>query len=222
MRFSFEMTEADIAVQTKVSIEHLDYGVLARRIDPESEPSGWLSLNLDLQSRSESLKTMMAGADGQFDFSVWPENIQADIFDLWATNLLLAILPRLDSGSGSKVNCVVGVLDVSDGLMIPKRLLVDTTTVQVSGEGDVDFKTKQVDLVLVPRAKRPTMFSLANPIRVSGSYADLQTGTTADEWARTAGRFITSIFAPLRRIFTTPIPADGEAACVAAMQRSSQ
>ena len=114
------------------------------------------------------------------------------------------------------------MLDLSDGLMIPKRLLVDTTNVQVSADGNVDFKTHKVDLVLMPRAKRPTMFSLANPIRVSGSYTDLQTGTTPEEWARTVGRFITSIFAPLRRLFTTPIPADGEAACLAAMNRSSQ
>jgi uncharacterized protein involved in outer membrane biogenesis len=221
-QFSFELSENDVTTRTRVNIEHLDYGVLARRIDPAAEPAGWLSLNVDLQSRSESLHAMMNGARGQFDFAVWPKNMQADIFDLWAANLLLAILPRIDSGSGSKVNCVVGVFDVTDGVMRPKKFLVDTTNVQVSGDGDVDFKTRQIDFVLAPSAKRPTMFTLATPIRVSGSYSDLQTSTTADELAITVGRFATSIFAPIRRIFTTPIPADGEAACLAAMERTSQ
>jgi uncharacterized protein involved in outer membrane biogenesis len=221
-QFSFEMSESDVTARTKVNIEHLDYGVLARRIDPAAEPAGWLSLNVDLRSRSESLHAMMSGARGQFDFVVWPKNMQADIFDLWAANLILAILPRIDSGSGSKVNCVVGVFDVTDGIMRPKILLVDTTNVQVSGDGGVDFKNKQIDFILTPGAKRPTMFTLATPIRVSGSYSDLQTSTTADEWAITVGRFVSSIFAPIRRIFTTPIPADGESACLAAMERAAQ
>jgi uncharacterized protein involved in outer membrane biogenesis len=221
-KFSFEMSESDVTARTRVNIEHLDYGVLARRIDPAAEAAGWLSLNVDLRSRSESLDAMMSGARGEFDFAVWPENMQADIFDLWAANLLLAILPRIDSGSGSKVNCVVGVFDVTDGVMRPKKFLVDTTNVQVSGDGDVNFKNRQLDFVLTPGAKRPTMFTLATPIRVSGNYLDLQTSTTADEWAITAGRFVTSIFAPIKRIFTTPIPADGEAACLAAMERTSQ
>ena len=221
-QFSFEMSESDVTARTRVKIEHLDYGVLARRIDPAAEPAGWLSLNVDLRSRSESLDAMMSGARGEFDFAVWPENMQADIFDLWAANLLLAILPRIDSGSGSKVNCVVGVFDVTDGVMRPKKFLVDTTNVQVSGDGDVDFKNRHLDFLLAPSAKRPTMFTLATPIRVSGNYSDLQTSTTADELAITVGRFVTSIFAPIRRIFTTPIPADGEAACLVAMERTSQ
>jgi uncharacterized protein involved in outer membrane biogenesis len=221
-QFSFEMSESDVTTRTKVNIEHLDYGVLARRIDPAADPTGWLSLDVDLQSRSESLNDMMKGARGRFDFAVWPKNMQADVFDLWAANLILAILPRIDSGSGSKVNCVVGVFDAADGIMKPKTFLVDTTNVQVSGDGDVNFKNRQIDLVLTPNAKRPTMFTLATPIRVSGSYSDLQTSTSPDEWAITVGRFVTSIFAPIKRIFTTPIPTDGEAACLAAMERTAR
>jgi uncharacterized protein involved in outer membrane biogenesis len=221
-QFSFEMSESDVTSRVKVDIERLDYGVIARRIDPGVESAGWLSLSIDLRSRSESLHAMMNGADGQFDFAVWPKGREADIFDLWAANLVLAILPRIDSGPGPKVNCVVGVFDVTDGVMKQKRLLIDTTNVQVLGDGDVDFNNGQFDFVLTPRAKRPTMFTLGTPIRVTGRYSDLQTGTTPDEWAITVGRFVTSVFAPIRRIFTTPIPADGEAACLAAMERGSQ
>lgn len=220
--FSFEMTEDAVTSRTKVQIDRLDYGVLARRIDTEADAAGWLSLDLDLRSHSDALEDMMAGASGQFDFAVWPTNMQADIFDLWAANLLLAILPSLDSESGSRVNCVVGVFDVTDGIMQQQRLLIDTTNVQVAGEGQVDFQDGEVDFMLIPNAKRPQMFVLGTPIRVSGNYRELGTSTSADQWARTAARFVTSIFAPLKRLFTTPIPADGEAACLAAMERPAE
>jgi hypothetical protein len=221
-RFSFEMTEDTVTTRTKVRIDHLDYGVLARRIDSGADAEGWLSLDLDLRSRSDTLEDMMASASGQFDFAVWPMSMQADIFDLWAANLLLAILPSLDSESGSRVNCVVGVFDVSDGVMRQQRLLIDTTNVQVAGEGEVDFQDGEVDFMLIPKAKRPRMFVLGTPIRVSGNYRDLQSSASASQWARTAARFVTSIFAPIKRLFTTPIPADGEAACLAAMERSAE
>lgn len=221
-RFSLEMTQTDVTAETKVSIERLDYGVLARRIDPKASAAGWLSLDVDLQSRSESLETMMNGASGHFDLAVWPTDMQANIFDLWAANLLIAILPRIDSGSGPVVNCVVGVFDTNDGIMKTKRLLIDTTNVQVSGEGEIDLRSHEVDVLLVPRAKRPTMFSHATPIRISGNYSDLRTGTSPDELVRSAARFVTSILAPIRRLFTTPIPTDGEAACLAAMDRSAE
>jgi hypothetical protein len=50
----------------------------------------------------------------------------------------------------------------------------------------------------------------------------METGTSAGQWARTAVRFVASIFAPIKRLFTTPIPADGEAACLAAMERPAE
>jgi uncharacterized protein involved in outer membrane biogenesis len=221
-RFSFEMTEHAVDTRMRIEIDHLDYGVLARRIDIENDAAGWLSLDFDLRSRSDTLENMMAGASGQFDFAVWPTNMQAGIFDLWAANLLLAILPSLDSESGSRVNCVVGVFDVTDGIMRQQRLLIDTTNVQVAGEGEVDFQNGEVDFMLIPNAKRPQMFVLGTPIRVKGNYWELETSASADQWARTAARFVASIFAPIKRIFTTPIPADGEAACLAAMERPAE
>ena len=66
------------------------------------------------------------------------------------------------------------------------------------------------------------MFVLGTPIRVRGNYWDLETSTSPDQWARTAVRFVASIFAPIKRLFTTPIPADGEAACRAAMERTKE
>ena len=221
-RFSFEMTEDTVTTRTRVQVDHLDYGVLARRIDTGADAAGWLSLDLDLRSHSDTLEDMMASASGQFDFAVWPTSMQADIFDLWAANLLLAILPSLDSESGSRVNCVVGVFDVTDGVMRQKRLLIDTTNVQVAGEGEVDVQNGEVDFMLIPKAKKPQMFVLGTPIRVSGDYRDLESSTDAGQWARTAARFVTSIFAPIKRLFTTPIPTDGEAACLAAMERSAE
>ena len=221
-QFGFEIADGGFDAWTRAEIERLDYGVLARRIDPDSEPEGWLSLSVDLRSRSESLGEMLAGASGRFDFAVWPKNMQADVFDLWAANLVLAILPRLDTDAGPTINCVVGLLDMSDGTMTPKSLFIDTTNVQVSGTGEADFATQRLDFKFKPKAKRPKMFRLGTPIQVRGDFSDFRAGASPDEVVITAFRFATSVLAPLQRIFSAPVSADGEAACLAAMQRAPE
>jgi hypothetical protein len=57
--FAFEPTAADVALEASTKIEQLDYGVLARRIKPESKMGGWLSLDVDLKSRANSIDTIM-------------------------------------------------------------------------------------------------------------------------------------------------------------------
>ena len=223
MVIAFEMTEDEVASKTKVKIEHLNYGVLARWLDPDAEPDGWLALELDLQSRSESLRTMLVGARGYLGFAVWPKNMQADVFDVWVANLVLAILPIIDSGSGSKVNCVVGRFDITDGIMKPDGVLIDTTNMQVSADGTVNFKTRQIDFVLAPRAKKPRMFSLATPVQIRGSYTGFTVGLTPADLLGSAARFVASVVVvPFQRLFGTNGAADGEAACLAAMERPSK
>jgi uncharacterized protein involved in outer membrane biogenesis len=219
--FAFEPTAADVALEASTKIEQLDYGVLARRIKPESKMGGWLSLDVDLKSRANSIDTIMQNAHGYIDFAVVPEDFEADLFELWAVNLLAAALPKLDSEETSKVNCAVFRFDIKDGKMKEDAIFADTTKMQVGGKAKVDFKTKEVYLAMAPKAKKAEFFSLATPIQVKGTFTDYKIGVQPGGLIGTTIRFITSpVFVPIQRVFTERAPADGKAACSAAMYRS--
>ena len=83
---SYEPTDRDVAVQVHVDVDRFDYGILARRIKPGTDLEGLFSLRMDLESRAPTLDALMAHADGRIDFAVWPRNMRAGIFDLWAVN----------------------------------------------------------------------------------------------------------------------------------------
>jgi uncharacterized protein involved in outer membrane biogenesis len=221
LAFAFEPTETDTALEASAKIEQFDYGILARRIKPESAMGGWLSLDIDLKSRAKSLDTIMHHANGHIDMAIVPENFEIDLFELWAVNLLTAVLPKLDSAATSKINCAVFRFDLKDGEMKEDAIFTDTTKMTVGGEAKVNFKTETVYLTMAPKAKKAEFFSLATPIQVKGTFTDYNIGMQPGGLIGTAIRFITSpIVVPIQRVFNERAPAEGKAACSAAMHRS--
>jgi uncharacterized protein involved in outer membrane biogenesis len=223
LAFAFEPKDTDVALEASAKIEEFDYGILARRIKPESEMGGWLSLDVDMKSRAKDLDSIMHHANGYIDFAIVPKDFEAGLFELWAVNLLAAALPEVDSEKTSVVNCGVFQFDIKDGKMKENAIFVDTTKMQVAGKAKADFKTEAVYLAMKPKAKKAEFFSLATPIQVKGTFTDYKVGVQPGGLLGTAFRFITSpVVVPIQRIFTERAAADGKAACSAAMHRSHE
>ncbi len=217
---AYEPTETQVTAELSALIERLDYGILARRVDPETDMAGWLSLDMDIKTRGENHRSIMHHADGHLDFAIWPEDFEAGIFDLWAVNLMTAVMPKLDSKPASVVNCAVGRFDLKDGQLTQDAILIDTSRMQVTGEVEVSFKTEEVHMVLGAKAKKAQLFSLETPIKVDGKFSDFEVGTPGGAIFGTTVRFVTSpIHVPFRRLFTKAVPADGQSACTTAMER---
>ena len=132
------------------------------------------------------------------------------------------MLPSLDS-QASKVNCLVARFTLEDGMMRPTALLVDTSRIQASGNGKIDFKTKTIDLSAAPKSKKPQMFSARTPIKVEGRFEDFEVGLKTGALAGTVVRMITSpVVVPFEWVFTKNEPADGKIACQKAWGRMPQ
>jgi uncharacterized protein involved in outer membrane biogenesis len=211
---TYEPSDTDVHLTTDVAIERLDYGILARRIKPDVNMQGLLSLNMTLDARSPKLDSIMQHADGRIDFTVWPRDLKAGIFDLWAVNLFVALLPTINPGSQSVVNCVVGHFNLQGGKLNHEALLVDTSRMRVSGQAQVDFGTEQLNLLLTPRAKQPQFFSLATPVKVDGTLTDFHIGVSGSDIAGTTLRFFTSwIVVPLEMLGGRGMPSNGADVC---------
>ena len=202
------------------AIDNLDYGILARRIDPETEMGGLFSLNVELATHAATLDELMVHASGTIDIAIFPSEFEAGVFDLWAVNLMTAALPAIDKSHSSRINCVVALFDLHDGRLEQKSILVDTSKMSVGGRARVDFATEEVEVLLKPRAKKPEFFSLATPIRVKGRIRDFAIGVRFEDIIGTIVTFTTSpIHVPIRTIFGSTVPAEGWEVCEAAAAR---
>ena len=204
------------------NVDHFDYGVLARRVDPETDMGGVMSLDIGLESTAPAMADIMANANGHFDFALLPENFSAEVFDLWAVNLVSAIATEVDKDEASKVNCVVVRLGLEEGQLTEKAVFMDTTQMSVAGKVDIDFRSQEIDILMAPKAKRPEFFSLATPVKVHGNFDDFGVGVSKVRAARSAISFITSpIHVPIRRVFRKEVPADGRQACELAWEKTA-
>ena len=208
------MTNREIDGDLKLDIDKLDYGVIASMLDPESRLAGAISTRIDLELRGDSISRALDHADGIIDIAVWPKNTQpARILNLWTTNLYLILLPELKKKE-SKVNCLVGLMNIKDGIMKEEFLAIDTTKLWINGNITVNFEHQQVDLSLHPVSKTARFFALQTPIRVQGSHTDISLALNPVDLATSYISFITSpLHVPARWIFDDKIPQDASAIC---------
>ena len=198
-------------------VEKLDYGILARRIDPKSETGGVISVDVDLKTQGPDLKRVMDGANGHIDFGLWPQDLNAGIFELWAVNVISALMSEVDKDEASTVNCVIVRFQVDQGVMQDRVVFADTTKMRVEGSADVDFRQRTLDVRAKPKAKKPEFFSLAVPVGLKGEFDDFGIKINPVVLTGKAISFVTSpLHVPLRRIFKKGEPADGAQACVEA------
>jgi len=220
---SYEPTESDVQLTANVLVDRFDYGILARRLKPDVNMQGLFSLRMDIAARAATLDTIMQHADGRIDFTVWPQDMNAGIFDLWAVNLFLALLPKIDPGSQSKVNCVVGRFNLRTGKLGQDALLMDTSRMRVNGQGQVDFETERMRFRFEPRAKEPQFFSLATPVEVDGTLTDFHIRVSGSDLLGTTVRFFTSwIVVPLEKLGGRGIARDGADVCGNTMREARQ
>ncbi len=194
-------------------MSNFDIGILARRSKPESKMGGMVNLDVDLQSSAASFDQILANGNGYFDFSGQLTNLSAGIIDLWAVNLIAAIVSSTDENE-SNINCAVGRWQVNDGSMTPDIFFIDTSKIRICGSGEIDFVTNRIDLIISPTAKKAEFFSLATPLEVHGNFSDIQFGIKKGGVVGTVAKFITSpIVVPIKRTVSKEIPEDGSDAC---------
>ncbi len=174
---------------------------------------GMVNLDVDLQSSAASFDQILANGNGYFDFSGQLTNLSAGIIDLWAVNLIAAIVSSTDENE-SNLNCAVGRWQVNDGSLTPDIFFIDTSKIRICGSGEIDFVTNRIDLIISPTPKRPEFFNLATPLEVHGNFSDIQFGIKTGGLVGTVTKFITSpLVVPIKRTVSKEIPEDGSDAC---------
>jgi uncharacterized protein involved in outer membrane biogenesis len=207
-------------------VKNFDIGVPARRANPDTDMGGTLNLDVDLTSSARTFDELLANANGYLDFQGHPQNLRAGVLDLWAVNLLAAIVTASyskDDEKSSKINCVIGRWAMKDGVLKPDAFVIDTSKIRICGKGQIDFKQKTIQLTVAPVPKKPQFFSLATPLAVRGKFSDFNVGIRSGGVFGTAVKFITSpLHVPLRRLAGQGLPEDGSDVCSMAIGPKSR
>jgi hypothetical protein len=159
-------------------------------------------------------KLQLEAATGHLNFEFCPTNLKSGIVDLWATNILAALLPKLDSKNQSVINCVIARLKLEKGVIYAETLGLDTTKIRVGTEGTINLNDKSIDLTLTPVPKKAQILSLEVPIRIQGTLKKPEISLGALPLVSTIGRITkNTVLFPIKRIASKELPADGSDVC---------
>lgn len=197
--------------------ERFEYGGMSRLFFPESELSGELYLDTSLTSHSSDANDLLRQLEGHLDLAVFPRNVAADALDLWASNLVLALL-RAGAESSKQMNCGVARFDVKDGVMKSRNTFLDTTDIIVRARGQIDLADNEINLWVAPQAKVERFLSVSTPLRVTGPLNDFSVGMPASGFLTTMIRWYYGlIYVPWKWLTGERFPANGVATCYRAM-----
>jgi uncharacterized protein involved in outer membrane biogenesis len=192
-------------VVLRAQARDLEYGALARAMDPKSTVAGTLDLAADLVMQGQP-DELLSALGGTVDVAVYPRGLHSDGLALWGGGVLDAILRQLDPPSRSAIDCAVTSLDVAGGVATSTVLMADTPRVRIVGEVESDLRTGALSGRIWPTSKQPRLLSVAPtmllagtldrprlsgdpgnvvvvPLRMAGSWADFAFG-----WLRAGDR----------------------------------
>jgi len=200
-----------------IYIERLQYGDLLRLLDPdvEQEARGYIYLDTSLTSSTPTTDRLASAVQGDFELMIIPEDITAGVLDLWAANLVLAVLPTPeDRNKRKKLNCMVASFSADEGVMKSNSVLLDTTEVIVRGRGNIDIANRTLDMIVAPQAKREKFFSMSTPVAITGSWDDFRVGFAQGGVMATLFRwYMALIYVPYKWLTGERFPADGLTTC---------
>jgi len=208
------------SLDIKADAANFEIGGLVPLVFPELPAYGSkLYVDTEITTTQPAQGAVTAELEGYLDIGIAPKGIPAGVLDLWAGNLLFAMLPTPEKGESRKqLNCLVASFDIEEGDMKTKNVLLDSTDVIVRARGNINLPEQNIDLVMVPQSKVEKFFSVSAPVRISGPWDDFEVGVEGAGIVGTLFRwYISLIYVPFKWLTGERFPKDGIATCLKAL-----
>ena len=125
-------------------------------------------LALDLRSRGNSVRKVMANLNGEVAAFVREARVPDTSLSLRSIDLMLGALPWLKRRKVLIVNCAISLFDIDDGIVDVRLLYLDSAQMRLVGGGTIDLGAEELNLRLAPRARRSRFLAHNIDLLVTG------------------------------------------------------
>ncbi len=206
-------------IRFQLTGEHIDYGALLKALEVTDAIKSVLDVDIDVTGRGNTLRSVLADANGSAVLISGPGSIGHEGLDLWGVDLLTGIMTvttaALKTKKATKLNCMVWPLDVTNGVARSEAILIDMPKITVGGSGTINLGTEELDLLLKPARKKASFLSLGPPVRVTGTLSKPKTKVAGK--AKTFGKALLPFFNPAFLLVTAEAGTGETNPCVAAI-----
>jgi len=161
-----------IATSLKASVRRVQLGRLFPDAKLAEQASGGIGGEIDLTGNGNSIAAMLGSSDGTVAVGMGKGHVGNLIMELAGLDVAESLKFLFTGDKQIPLRCAFADFGVKDGLMDSRALAVDTTDTLIIGEGTVNLKNEQMDLLLKPRPKDISILALRSPLRISGTFKD--------------------------------------------------
>lgn len=193
-------------LDVELHIHGLNYGRVARYFGGADLVKGKSqSILLALSGRGDTLHEVLGQASGRFELVDGPLELATKYIDLWAADLITtALTTAWKSESVTKLNCTVGYFDIEEGVVKSDDILIDSHRLTIAGIGKLNLADETVDIVLTPRPKDPSLFSLAHTVRITGPLSNPDVSSDKLRIAESGGWGLLGLVTPMGWVIAIP------------------
>jgi len=164
--------ESPPRVVAKFLVQDFDLGGLLRELRLSEEVRSHLDIAIDVKSRGGSMHDLMAGLDGSVG-AVMGAGYLTHYLDLLSVGLTRKVFQFWGQHKkGGEIRCAVVQFDIISGTATSKAFVFDTEAGDLTGEGDINLATEQVNFLLVPEPRHASLMNFWTKLRVSGTIMD--------------------------------------------------
>lgn len=170
-KIGIDARQTPMAAQADVDLFNVKLEQLFPTLDLMRASFGLIGAQLRLSARGNSIATLMGNANGEATFAMGGGEYSGLLLEALALNGA-GILKYLALGDKELPNrCSVAAFDIKNGVATSRVMVFDTTVSNIQGEGRIDFRQEQLDLVLKPEPKKKSFLVARTPIRVFGPFS---------------------------------------------------
>ena len=165
-------------IATKFIVQDFDLGSFLKETGVSDEVRSHIDIAAELESRGDSKQSLVSHLDGTIG-AVMGEGYLSRYLDMLSVNLSQKVLSlwnwaRRNREKAEQINCAVVQFDIKEGVATSQAFVFDSQLAVLTGEGEINLGSEQIDFLLVPNAKDPALLSLSTNLRVRGSLLDPQ------------------------------------------------
>jgi hypothetical protein len=164
-------TRPVIASRADVRVHALQLGKLLPRLKVAKASAGEVDGRVKLAGHGNSVAAMLGSASGDTSLVVAEGEVSDLLLRLSDLDLANTLLVLLRGDRKIPIRCMVADLEWNNGVVQPRRFVVDTQHTLLLGEGKANFKDETLDMRLVAKPKGKSLVSLRGPINVGGTFA---------------------------------------------------
>lgn len=161
-----------IDTRLQASVRRISLGGLFPPDTLAGDAVGRIGGDFNLRGTGNSVAAMLGTANGDVAVGMGAGRVSNLLVELAGIDIYEALKYLIGKDKQIPVRCAFADFGVQRGVMQTRAFAFDTTDTIIIGEGTINLREEQLDLLLKPRPKDRSFLALRTPLTIGGTFAD--------------------------------------------------